>query len=488
MATGNFAISNLNWVSSSGGEQNLLAVITCDLNGYDSYTINASGMFRTLGNVAADGLIVDNILGRAPVTVASGELVVTVPAFTKDSLRLEGTSPTVKISGEEGAPRLSFYRGRYLGSQIGVNTYEASQMAYDNTLTNGTVDAYLRTVRFKNNWALPAGYDLNVVTDAGFYDIDTPANGPGAGIWHVTVKRYSSSALWVYQVAAKLNAAGEVHHRWLLNGTWVPWQRIIFQGDSPSFNYLYAAELDIGGRADIANGLGVTGYLGVTGDMGVTGSVSATFFRPSNTGGLIIDDAAGGATNQTVLTNNASNQARFYVGGTAGVTLDTSGNVLLGKTSASAGVAGWLFTVSANSAYATVTKDVSGGRSIFDFFDRGTPVGGISISDTGTSFLTTSDYRVKNVKGPATGAVSRVRSLRVYEGTFKKAPDKPASFFLAHELQNIKPESVTGEKDCEQFQAVDHSSLVPDLTAALQFALDKIDALEAEIIRLKKPA
>ena len=64
-----------------------------------------------------------------------------------------------------------------------------------------------------------------------------------------------------------------------------------------------------------------------------------------------------------------------------------------------------------------------------------------------------------------------------------KDPSDPT--FVAYdqltEAQAIIPEAVTGEKDGEDMQAIDQSKLVPLLTAALQDALKRIEALEAQL-------
>jgi hypothetical protein len=58
---------------------------------------------------------------------------------------------------------------------------------------------------------------------------------------------------------------------------------------------------------------------------------------------------------------------------------------------------------------------------------------------------------------------------------------------LAHELAEVVPEAVTGEKDAVDaegkpvYQGIDQSKLVPLLTAALQEALAKIESLEARL-------
>jgi hypothetical protein len=62
-----------------------------------------------------------------------------------------------------------------------------------------------------------------------------------------------------------------------------------------------------------------------------------------------------------------------------------------------------------------------------------------------------------------------------------KADGSRVDGFLAHEAQEVVPEAVTGEKDGGEMQGIDQSKLVPLLTAALQEALKRIEALEAQL-------
>ena len=68
---------------------------------------------------------------------------------------------------------------------------------------------------------------------------------------------------------------------------------------------------------------------------------------------------------------------------------------------------------------------------------------------------------------------------------------------VAHELQEVYPHCVSGEKDGyggdvdedgnkkPMYQGVDYGKLTPLLTKALQEALARIDTLEAEVAKLK---
>jgi hypothetical protein len=112
-------------------------------------------------------------------------------------------------------------------------------------------------------------------------------------------------------------------------------------------------------------------------------------------------------------------------------------------------------------------------------------VGSILTTGTATSYLTSSDYRLKENVTPLAGAADRIAQIPVHRFNFIADPDRTVDGFLAHEVQAFVPEAVTGEKDGEEMQAIDHSKLVPLLTAALQEALQKIEALEARITALE---
>jgi hypothetical protein len=49
---------------------------------------------------------------------------------------------------------------------------------------------------------------------------------------------------------------------------------------------------------------------------------------------------------------------------------------------------------------------------------------------------------------------------------------------IAHELQEVLPYAVTGEKDAKEMQSVDYSKLVPVLVKAIQELSEKVKQLE----------
>ncbi len=114
-----------------------------------------------------------------------------------------------------------------------------------------------------------------------------------------------------------------------------------------------------------------------------------------------------------------------------------------------------------------------------------TTIGSIALSSSSTAFNTSSDYRLKENVVKITGALDRISKLRPSRFNFISDADKTVDGFLAHEVEEIVPEAITGEKDAvdkqgnPELQAIDQSKLVPLLVAAIQ-------ELKAEIDELKK--
>jgi hypothetical protein len=113
-----------------------------------------------------------------------------------------------------------------------------------------------------------------------------------------------------------------------------------------------------------------------------------------------------------------------------------------------------------------------------------------TVGGTSTTFSTSSDYRLKENVAPMTGALDRVAQLKPV--TYKwKSNGSDGQGFIAHELAEVVPDCVVGEKDAvdaegnPEYQGIDTSFLVATLTAAIQELNAKVDAQAAEIATLK---
>ena len=131
--------------------------------------------------------------------------------------------------------------------------------------------------------------------------------------------------------------------------------------------------------------------------------------------------------------------------------------------------------------------------NLFIFMNSsGTVLGSIYIDPPANqvTFNTLSDYRLKHAIAPMTGALTKVALLK--PRTFKwKNNDVESQGFIAHELQEVIKECVTGEKDATNEdgsikpQGVDTSFLVATLTAAIQELKALVDAQAARITALE---
>jgi len=114
-------------------------------------------------------------------------------------------------------------------------------------------------------------------------------------------------------------------------------------------------------------------------------------------------------------------------------------------------------------------------------------VGFIDINNSSVTYSTSSDYRLKENIAPVADGIVRLLQLKPSRFNFITDPDNTVDGFIAHEVQDIVPEAISGEKDAIDddgkpiHQGIDQSKLVPLLTAALQEAVAKIESLEARL-------
>jgi len=104
-------------------------------------------------------------------------------------------------------------------------------------------------------------------------------------------------------------------------------------------------------------------------------------------------------------------------------------------------------------------------------------------SVTATSYITSSDYRLKENVQPMIGSLDKISSLKPV--TYDWISDgSSAGGFIAHELQEVMPNAVVGEKDAVDDkgeikpQGIDFGKVLPHLVAAIQELTTRLAALE----------
>jgi hypothetical protein len=132
-----------------------------------------------------------------------------------------------------------------------------------------------------------------------------------------------------------------------------------------------------------------------------------------------------------------------------------------------------------------LSSNVSGGststRTHVQFSNSNGVVGAISTQASSTNYSTSSDYRLKQNVEPMVGGLAKLAALSPKTFEFINEPNVKVDGFLAHEVAEVVPAAVVGEKDAVEMQGIDHSRLVPVLVAAVQELSAKVDALEAAL-------
>jgi len=170
-----------------------------------------------------------------------------------------------------------------------------------------------------------------------------------------------------------------------------------------------------------------------------------------------------------------STPIQFYTNNTERMRITNCGGVVIGSTLAAPTGAenGWWLKVSNDTrAYFSSTTEAlainrygsSGIMLAFDY--AGSGKGNISTNGSSVSYNTTSDYRLKEDLKEVSG-LDKVSAIKVYDFKWKNS-DNRMDGILAHELQQVLPYAVIGEKDAEQMQGVDYSKLVPILVKGMQ--------------------
>jgi Tfp pilus assembly protein FimT len=199
---------------------------------------------------------------------------------------------------------------------------------------------------------------------------------------------------------------------------------------------------------------------------------------------------------------------KWSIDSTERMRIDSSGTLFIGATSSPSGTQRLVLTANGSTGIEPMLfnelRSTSATENYVRFYRNGSQVGSISNTLSATAYNTSSDYRLKQNITPMTGALAKVAQLKPV--TYKwKATGEDGQGFIAHELAEVVPDCVTGEKDAvktideldedgnvigtkevPKYQGIDTSFLVATLTAAIQELNAKVEAQAAEIAALKK--
>jgi hypothetical protein len=283
----------------------------------------------------------------------------------------------------------------------------------------------------------------------------------GAHSWNNAPSGTAGNAITFTQ-AMTLDASGN-----LGLGTTSPDARLRVIGNTSAGMFAFVGATTATGYGFFQNSSGTTyGYLGNGGG----GAISA------------------GTANDFVV--RAESELIFGVGNNRHVTLNSSGDLLVGVTSAGTDRVRFASAgLSKNQLGLVSTDDTSGNGFVIFRRSDGTGIGSISRNGTTNAVLynTTSDYRLKENVTDLVGGLSRVMALRPVSWVWKDCEGQTGEGFIAHEVQAIVPSAVSGEKDAVEDngdikpQGMDASYLVATLVKAIQELKAEVDSLRAQL-------
>jgi len=162
--------------------------------------------------------------------------------------------------------------------------------------------------------------------------------------------------------------------------------------------------------------------------------------------------------------------------------ITSGGSVLLGTTDTGFNARQLIrFDASGVSTNGLAIWNGGGSGAVFTVFANsgGAFIGSITqVGTTAVAYNITSDYRLKEDLKEIKG-LEKISKIKVYDFKWKD-DDSRMDGVIAHELQEVVPYAVTGEKDAKEMQQVDYSKLVPILVQAIQELKAEIEILKTK--------
>jgi hypothetical protein len=249
-----------------------------------------------------------------------------------------------------------------------------------------------------------------------------------------------------------------------------------------------------------ATGLSLTGVIGSTDPTDTTPAVSIVGTKKNTTA----DQALGAAETVFQITNyttpimtglgsgnvgigTASPAAPLHVVGTNGIIIKADpSDTVSGSRFYGSGANSFYFASTATTGYFVTNCGggaTPGNGTIATIYNGSTARGSITVDNSGTQYVTTSDARMKEDPQDfsALGIISLVKP---YDFKWKDSGERSKGMY-AQELHEVYPQAVVaGTPENDQW-GIDYSKLVPVLTKAIQELSAKNDALEARLAALE---
>jgi hypothetical protein len=168
--------------------------------------------------------------------------------------------------------------------------------------------------------------------------------------------------------------------------------------------------------------------------------------------------------------------------GTERMRIDSSGNLLVGTTGVPNGTsvygAGFINTGASGLVQWASGVSTATSVSVARFYNPNGNVGSIQLAGTATSYVTSSDQRLKENITDANDAGDKIDAIKVRQYDWKADGSHQDYGMVAQELQLVAPEAVSGDADSEEMMGVDYSKLVPMLIKEIQSLRNRVAQLE----------
>lgn len=198
--------------------------------------------------------------------------------------------------------------------------------------------------------------------------------------------------------------------------------------------------------------------------------------------------ASGAGATDFAIGSTGARALCFGTNDTERARIDSSGNLLVGTTSAFGKIASVttasglpaVFCRGLTDARASSTTQTSG-TSYFDYFTyNGTGVGSITSTGTTTAYNTTSDARLKENIADADDASALIDAIQIRKFDWKSNGEHQRHGVIAQELIEVAPEAVTPGRTDDDMMSVDYSKLVPMLIKEVQSLRARVAQLEGK--------
>jgi hypothetical protein len=334
----------------------------------------------------------------------------------------------------------------------------------------GTNGSYVEQARITSGGNLLVGTTSNpdssrmVVSGGSITHASTQLNTrPGTATQYEFVNRNGAGFDFYVNnasnLAARIDASGNVGI-----GTSAPGVRLEIAQNQAAYSYFdYYNTTNAGGIV----------WRQIVRNLANSGNTSVDFAKLISSGFAINNNDTG-----------AANFTAFGVGASERMRIDSSGNLLVGTTTANAKLSvvssafNTLFLDAQGAASNALFEknNTAGGYCVFNF--SGSGVGSITTNGTTTSYNITSDARLKHdiVDAPEASSLIDAMQVRSFKWNFDDSEQRYG--FVAQELVEIAPEAVSVPADEDQMMGVDYSKLVPMLVKEIQSLRARVAQLE----------